>query len=806
MANGRITSWRADRGFGFIRPEGGGPDIFFHISEVQDLRPDQITLGINVTYQEGEGPRGPYATRVQPAGDGGGAPTYLFLNPYNFVRFLAPPGPAAADEPSTGMGAVRRDAGLTGPASPAVSPEARRLLDRCLPPPHDRYLGLIGSIDCTLTAVTPIFVSDSHAVKEGNAKHKTYRFLQVGEKQPVIPGSSLRGMFRSLFEAVTNSCLAVFQEDDYPLEHREARAPDMVPARVLEVDREKGAELELLDCTRNSPVNLSGRPVTTRAGAVARAYPPRVKDPRSKEMTFQWQNSSLKDVIQDMAQLYRDLHGDQAGGEKAGTGLRVAALVQRNPVIHRSGRYRSFQVDRVVLAKQHQTLRKNDQQEKRFGWLHLTGPNIENKHDERLFFRWDDENPAPPETDDVPDGCRKKCDSLVVEEYNHHLEGYWERNRRYVERKGHSRWQPDGDTLPFPSTFVRRGRKLKKNDLVYARLNSQGQVAELRPVSMPRLPYLHRRQYLLPERLRRCRDYRKLCPACRVFGWVYQKKNGERVDPEIRVAYASRVRFSHATARQFELEKEKKTLAILSTPKPTATAFYLTRAGGEPEEVDYNSSDARLRGRKFYRHQGRAFSWDEAAPPHPQDKPGSNQSDQNRTLKYPVGEGARFTFRVDFENLAPVELGALLWSLELEEGMHHRLGFAKPLGLGSVDVAIDRLELLDPRARYEALDEGWQEVKDFASRWTQVFKDAMGAVYGGAFEGLPNVRDLKALLSEPPLPNVHYPRSHKDPTDNDQNFEWFIGNKRRLKLSLPFPADDREGLPLLDRNGFPKDQ
>jgi len=54
-----------------------------------------------------------------------------------------------------------------------------------------------------------------------------------------------------------------------------------------------------------------------------------------------------------------------------------------------------------------------------------------------------------------------------------------------------------------------------------------------------------------------------------------------------------------------------------------------------------------------------------------------------------------FYFDIEFHNLAPVELGALIYVLELEEGMHHRLGLAKPLGFGSVSVKIDELELID---------------------------------------------------------------------------------------------------------------
>lgn len=90
-----------------------------------------------------------------------------------------------------------------------------------------------------------------------------------------------------------------------------------------------------------------------------------------------------------------------------------------------------------------------------------------------------------------------------------------------------------------------------------------------------------------------------------------------------------------------------------------------------------------MRGRKFYRH-------------HRKDKlqeyrcAGNIKDGQNRTLKEVLEAGNTFTFTVHFENLAPVELGALLWSLELEENWLHRLGLAKPLGFGSVKVEIKK--------------------------------------------------------------------------------------------------------------------
>jgi hypothetical protein len=144
-----------------------------------------------------------------------------------------------------------------------------------------------------------------------------------------------------------------------------------------------------------------------------------------------------------------------------------------------------------------------------------------------------------------------------------------------------------------------------------------------------------------------------------------------------------------------------------------------------------------------------------------------------------------FTFTLNFENLAELELGALLWALELEEGMHHRLGYAKPLGFGSVRLKVKSLETMDWAQRWTALasDTGWRPAFDHKTRLVEEFKAKMREIYPADFERAR--AELANILGNPPgnLP-VHYPRKERNPHPEGKNFEWFKDKSKTLSLAL----------------------
>ncbi len=62
--NGTINRLVKDKGFGFIAA-GDGNEYFFHNSACSGCRFDELREGQNVTFERGQGPKGPRAENVR---------------------------------------------------------------------------------------------------------------------------------------------------------------------------------------------------------------------------------------------------------------------------------------------------------------------------------------------------------------------------------------------------------------------------------------------------------------------------------------------------------------------------------------------------------------------------------------------------------------------------------------------------------------------------------------------------------------------------------------------------------------------
>ena len=67
MPEGTVKWFNADKGYGFITPAEGGDDLFVHFSAIQTDGYKSLDEGQKVTFEVGQGQKGPQATDVRPA-------------------------------------------------------------------------------------------------------------------------------------------------------------------------------------------------------------------------------------------------------------------------------------------------------------------------------------------------------------------------------------------------------------------------------------------------------------------------------------------------------------------------------------------------------------------------------------------------------------------------------------------------------------------------------------------------------------------------------------------------------------------
>lgn len=732
--------------FGFIARKGQD-DLHFSSSQLLNARIYELKSGDPVEFDEGIGKDGrPTATKVKllrQTGSSGSDDKIRFRNPYNFVRFLG--------------------AGKDVDAQTAQ-------LGRLPAPSHASFSGLSGTIKCTFKTITPLFIA--HKIHESQDGHKELEMFEVNGS-PRIPASTLRGMVRSVYESITNSCLEMVENRRHSKHYEAKEAYKFVPARI--VKSESGWELHPLPgATNRNEDNLS----KLQYAAWVRMYAP----------------LKPKTVSRPFVNLNGFKHGDGCWG-----------VMAAKAIPHWDNKFSFFNIEALESGELSKAAVEAKYPGKRIekGWLCLTNQNTEIKHDERFFFRARG-NDYLPEVIKLSDKVRQSYKELIQDYQKRHADEVKERRKNGPLPEEVDRTKK----IPALSRFIPDSEpaELQDGDLVYVEIDPQNHIKFIVPVSIPRILYEKRigdlisaqDAHLLPCSQLAVKDEETgmtLCPACRLFGWVADRKLPEGKQN----SFAGRLQFSDG---RFQPEvtwcQESMTLAILGSPKPTTTSFYLLDREKEPNfPVDYDADGARLRGRKYYWHHGlKKFSAKTGNGLREWERPEHKKDRQNVTIKKAIAENNTFVFQIRFENLDEIELGALLWSLSLEQGWHHRLGLAKPLGFGSIINTSVELRLLDRQKRYQELGER-AETKlgsdDWQPRYVEPFKDALKKRHGRPFSELANYEDLEALLANKSDLPIHYPRPTVNAEPAGEQFKWFVENKRNRHQALPLAPDD-EGL------------
>lgn len=280
--------------------------------------------------------------------------------------------------------------------------------------------------------------------------------------------------------------------------------------------------------------------------------------------------------------------------------------------------------------------------------------------------------------------------------------------------------------------------ELADKDLVYFHLNDRGEVDAIIPVCISRKSASETIGEKTPINLCPCesgmakgRDIEpdigarlsstqpdSLCPACRLFGTT---------------DYKGRVRFGFAKPKDSSRlmwynNGQPLTLPLLENPRPTWTM---------PDDT------CGVPGRKFYVHHN---GW-------------TNVKDEGKTKNNctveAIDKGNEFQFEIFFENLEEWELGLLLYSLELEPKLAHKMGKAKAFGFGSVQIRVDKILLRrspdDKDNKKNWLDAGFNQLK------TWFDKKSLNIV--------PHIHNLRWLLRFPDDGQSHrvqYPELKKE--------------------------------------------
>jgi CRISPR-associated protein (TIGR03986 family) len=600
---------------------------------------------------------------------------------------------------------------------------------------------LTGWLECTLETKSSIFIPNTTSVEEdgkgGNFSDvfeirttpknpedkaeivKSYDFYSytnlAGQKHPpepvpVIPGSEIRGMVRSAFEAVTNSCLSTI--DDEQKLYKRVQTPAKPGRLVFENNQWK-----IIECGKyrlpKSWLNEKRPPILIHGKEYREGQPVFIK--------INYKNFKVLEISQQAGRELKPgfLHIGEYNENKNYEAVFVPRKDKQSQKILEK-RLNQEQVPAILSNLLENVLlycAKQNKTDKHYQYKHFQLDENQLKGVLRLAQRYDGQQ-------------------MTIVEFNRILQHDFKKVFDYL----------NGACIYFVS---RRGM--------------HGERYYLSPAAIGREIFYNKLTDLIGS-FTPCTKLDHLCEACAVFGIAGKEE-----------AAASRIRFTDAHVQGAYQFAQPQTLQELASPKLSATEFYLKKPqGADLWNYDYavNWRNAKfgianhtpeIRGRKFYWHQKDV------------DVEHKGEATERNVHVRPLKKG-KFSFKVYFNNITKDELHKLLWVLEIggKDSHAHKIGMGKPIGLGSVQIRVDRIITrklaIDGKTVKYDLDDQYEKPD-----------------YANVQEQFPFPKGVKQFLKitdfENAPANVSYPynevaKSKDAPDGKSPTYEWFGANKQ----------------------------
>ena len=533
--------------------------------------------------------------------------------------------------------------------------------------------GLTGYLDVEFVFRSPLMMP----VDWKTAEETTATGTRI-EERVTVPGSSVRGAVRSLFEVISSSCLSII-DPDYRPAHRASleMRPDKRLAVVDEVDSD-GRVISVLP---------TSRVVWIRAEALWRLFGGAVG-----------LRSGVRISLDEKA-----IYEQSFGGSKGKPVKREQLKPEGEPTLKKGGDWVVHVADAGAKGNH-----PADRIHVAVGKLDATPIRLGEKtwEDYRELCRYSADVTAGGLAPSAPAWDAKDWPEVLVR----HRSGTTIGKRR----------KSDGALAPGDSVWITT--RSEGGERVVAGLTMSSSWRELgKGPIRDRLPD----DSLLP-----CCDPDELCPACATFGFIEARAEGQRRDQAEHNAYASHLRFG-----AFETDAPVSLRLVLPpptrSPRPSAGAFYLEHPTAEGENREAGVAElgkpasrwgGQLDSPRMRRIAGRKFYWHGQEPedttPTPRQVrrahyPEEGAPDCQETGRWITEEPPVLKGRIHFENIDARQLGFLMLALEPRELAERagatvngelaiHLGGGKGLGFGTAVGRITATCVQDAAGRYRA--------------------------------------------------------------------------------------------------------